>query len=361
MATRRTNVRVDVPLGPTTANGSLKHAQRPGSETAGMTRLDAPPPLDSPFLPTLLETILLAIYPGTLIVGSLFSTLAVDHERSPYLAHLQAYDQAAAPSYFAKKTNVFNRYFVKVGWAWVTLALALFVVSSRALGPVSWVEAPRRALTARRLRAALRWAALTGVWYAMTQGFFGAPLIDRGFRFSGGACHAVLADDAEAHAEAQRLSDTELVFTHAACRLAGGAWKGGHDISGHVFLLVMGSAMLWFEILPTVLTLPGLREARRVKEADGGVRSAGGKGIGVATRDTDGEAEGGGSLRWIVERIAVGVAGVSWWMLLMTAAYFHTWLEKLTGLSVAFAAIYAVYLLPRAIPALRQVLGMPGI
>ena len=58
---------------------------------------------------------------------------------------------------------------------------------------------------------------------------------------------------------------------------------------------------------------------------------------------------------------ALLVAGLSWWMLLMTAAYFHTWFEKFTGLLVAFGAIYVVYFLPRAIPQLRQVVGMPGV
>ena len=60
-------------------------------------------------------------------------------------------------------------------------------------------------------------------------------------------------------------------------------------------------------------------------------------------------------------RVGLGVAALSWWMLLMTAAYFHTWIEKFTGLVVAWMALYAVYLLPRASARLRAVLGMPGV
>jgi hypothetical protein len=48
-------------------------------------------------------------------------------------------------------------------------------------------------------------------------------------------------------------------------------------------------------------------------------------------------------------------------MLLMTAAFFHTWVEKFTGLMVAFAGLWVVYFLPRGVPAVRAVLGMPGV
>ena len=57
----------------------------------------------------------------------------------------------------------------------------------------------------------------------------------------------------------------------------------------------------------------------------------------------------------------LAVAALSGWMLLMTAAYFHTWFEKLTGSLLAAAAVYAVYFLPRAVPPLRQIWGLPGV
>lgn len=90
---------------------------------------------------------------------------------------------------------------------------------------------------------------------------------------------------------------------------------------------------------------------------DGAVKSAA-----VETRDSEGnmpvpDAKDLG----LGVKVAVGVAGMSWWMLLMTAAYFHTWFEKFTGLLVAFAAVYAVYFAPRGIPAMRQIVGTPGV
>lgn len=60
-------------------------------------------------------------------------------------------------------------------------------------------------------------------------------------------------------------------------------------------------------------------------------------------------------------KFAIGVVGLMWWMLLMTAAYFHTWFEKFTGLLVAFSGLWIVYFLPRGAPGLRAVLGMPGV
>ncbi|KAL2050097.1 hypothetical protein ABVK25_009600 [Lepraria finkii] len=58
--------------------------------------------------------------------------------------------------------------------------------------------------------------------------------------------------------------------------------------------------------------------------------------------------------------LPLGVMGLSAWMLLMTAMFFHTWFEKFTGLLVAFMGIGVVHFLPRALPALRDVIGMPG-
>ena len=151
------------------------------------------------------------------------------------------------------------------------------------------------------------------------------------------------------------MSGAEKAFTHAACKSIGGQWAGGHDISGHVFLLILSSATLWLEFLPAVLRMDGLREARRIRTTDGLVRSAS-----IETRERPGNMYVPEELGYGV-RGALFVAGMSWWMLLMTAAYFHTWFEKFTGLAVAFTAVYSVYFLPRAVPAWRQVVGMPGV
>ena len=58
-----------------------------------------------------------------------------------------------------------------------------------------------------------------------------------------------------------------------------------------------------------------------VKKGDGRVGSAEGEVEGAVTDEGEKEARAGLS-------VPVAVAGLSWWMLLMTAAYFHTWFEK---------------------------------
>lgn len=154
---------------------------------------------------------------------------------------------------------------------------------------------------------------MTAWWAAVTQWFFGAPLIDRGFRLTGGVC-AKLEKDGVAG-----MSVTEEVLTSAACKLAGGQWRGGHDISGHVVLLTLGCAFLGMEILPVVLRYTGLGEQRVVRGRDGSIKRAGRLGGAPEWDGQDGNKGVG---------IPLVVAGLSWWMLLMTAAYFHTWVEK---------------------------------
>ena len=86
------------------------------------------------------------------------------------------------------------------------------------------------------------------------------------------------------------MSAGSFVVTSAACRVAGGKWLGGHDLSGHVFLLAHASAFLWAELEPVV--------------------------------------RGGWSG---VENVVVGATlAVWWWMLLMTGVYFHTAVEKVS-------------------------------
>ncbi|EMD00549.1 hypothetical protein BAUCODRAFT_172950 [Baudoinia panamericana UAMH 10762] len=345
MATRRQTTKIEVPI-PSIANGT-------NSATVKVPdKLDSPPPGNSPFLPTVLEIVLLAIYPGTLLLGSLFNVLHPSTRNATYIAHYQAYDPAEAPSYFAKKGNFFNVYFVKIGWFWTTLAFVALILTHPSLGPPL-----KPALTRRRLQAAVRYVCITAVWVAVTQWFFGPPIVDRSFRWTGGKCETILSDSAASQAEKADMGEVERAFTHAACKAIGGQWRGGHDISGHVFILILGSAMLWLELLPAVLKMEGLREARRILTPDGLVRSA--------AVETDAK-EGGASDEKPKEaavglRVALVVASMSWWMLLMTAAYFHTWFEKFTGLLVAFGAIYIVYFLPRALPVWRQVVGMPGV
>jgi hypothetical protein len=319
-----------------------------GSATSSVNTTSTSSATRSPFLPTRLETLLISIYPLTLIFGSLFSLLSDSTRNAPYNPISQSHPPEFAPSYFARKKNVFNIYFVKIGWFWTTLAFAIFIFTHTSLGPLM------RPITPRRIQAVLRYLAVTACWVATTQWFFGPPLIDRGFRITGGVCE-ILKEDVAVGAR----SKGEQIFTAAACKLAGGQWKGGHDISGHVFLLILGSALLWSEILPAVTHSEGLRDGRRIMLANGSVKT-----VAEMQRETAEDSRIGGQEQQVTTigvKIGIGVAALMWWMLLMTAAFFHTWVEKFTGLLVAFTGLWIVYFLPRGVPALRAVLGMPGV
>ena len=120
------------------------------------------------------------------------------------------------------------------------------------------------------------------------------------------------------------MSDTRELFTNAACKVAGGTWVGGYDISGHVFLLVLGSAFLWMELLPVILKHAGFREERMVRSEDGHIINAEKEAMSMGEeKDESGDMGAHGGIS-----PPVVVAALSWWMLLMTAAYFHTWFEK---------------------------------
>ncbi|KAI0816721.1 inositol phospholipid synthesis and fat-storage-inducing TM-domain-containing protein [Xylaria sp. FL0064] len=316
-------------------------AASPGPKTPTMMTATATPTRNSPFLPTPLETIFLAIYPSILLLGTLFSVLSPETRGAPYDAARQSHVQVHAPSYFARKDNLFNVLFVKRGWLWVTVAFLAFVATHPTFRRGSRTTA----------RAATRWALVTAWWVLITQWCFGPPIIDRGFRFTGGKCE--VAHDAVDSGTA----DHKELFTAAACRTAGGNWSGGHDISGHVFLLVLGSCFLVQEVGWVVVRagakIVGSGDDRAIVMGDGAF-----KGAKVEVEHT---AEPHERHLGVGGKFAAGVVGLSLWMLLMTAAYFHTWFEKLTGLLVASTAVYTVYILPRWIPALREVVGLPGV
>lgn len=116
------------------------------------------------------------------------------------------------------------------------------------------------------------------------------------------------------------MDDARQFVTGVACKAVGGKWSGGHDISGHVFLLVLGSMFLFEEVLHVALKSAMTRE-RTVYMADGAVKSAE-----VEAKET---TEGAG--KWTLGvKVVLGVGGLSLYMLLMTAAYFHTWFEKVS-------------------------------
>ncbi|TLS24933.1 hypothetical protein PpBr36_08894 [Pyricularia pennisetigena] len=346
---KRPNSTVSTPISPTADSLHSPSSSRssPSSPSSSSSR-------NPPYLPTRLETYVLALYPTLLVFGSAFALLSPAVRSAKYDAAAQAHVQdSTAPSYFARKDNIFNVLFVKRGWAWITGAFLTFLATHQGIAP-----------TAAKARAAVRWALVTGWWVLVTQWCFGPPLIDRGFRYTGGKCEAAEAAVRQDGVAGSAATD---VFSAAACRAAGGRWRGGHDISGHVFLLVLGSFFLVQEVGWVVIRwrargweLRG-KDPRTVVMADGAVKSADVEAEDLWEKSLLGAQEGWLDVLGLGGKVALGVVGLSLWMLLMTAIFFHTWFEKLTGLLVAFTGLYGVYFVPRVIPGLRGLVGMPGI
>lgn len=305
----------------------------------------APAKRSSPFLPTTIESLVLAAFPAILLFGTIYSVLSPQVRRAEYdpVAQAHSQDPTLSPSYFARKSNILNTVFVKKGWFWTTMAFAAFALSHPLLKQ-------RRAGGAIEGRAATRWGLATAAWFLVTRWCFGPAIIDRSFRWTGGKCELVEATVAEGQA------DLGEFVSAVACKAAGGAWKGGHDISGHVFLLVLASGFLLQEVGWVWARYSGKTDDRTIVMADGALKSA--KVEADTTTETTLPA-GSDALGW-GGKFALAVVGLSWWMLLMTAIYFHTWFEKVTGLLTALVSLYAIYGVPRFVPAIRDVVGVPG-
>lgn len=327
---------------PTEPNGapSSSAAYSSSSSSTTTTTTTTTKSKSPPFLPTALEAAVLLAYPSMLAFGALFSLLSPTVRNAPYdkFLHAHSQDPAFSPSYFARKSNIFNVVFVKRGWAWISLAFFVFLFTH-----------PATATTHKRARALLRWGLVTTWWVLVTQWCFGPAIIDRGFRFTGGRCEVVNAKIGTVVGGAGHVSGKDI-FTAVACKTAGGSWQGGHDISGHVFLLVLGSYFLLQEVGWVYLNHWGrgsagpvsIRDERQVVMQDGAVKNAAVE----AERLADGVEH-----RVVSAWDALGLGGkfsgavvaLSWWMLLMTAIFFHTWFEKVGVFSLLFFICSPLY------------------
>ena len=141
------------------------------------------------------------------------------------------------------------------------------------------------------------------------------------FTLSGGRCENTLADPSPSAGVAHKVTEEiKTIFTAAACKAVAGSWKGGHDVSGHVFMLVLASAFLAVEAL-------GASSGEYNPLAEGAKEKQDKIGDKIGTMDHSAANTDDRFRVWSL-RLVWGVTLLSWWMLLMTAIWFHTWLEK---------------------------------
>lgn len=271
----------------------------------------------------------LLLYPSLLVIGTLYAIISPEANHGGSNHRYVSPSSPSAPglassvnmppqheplSYFARKDNVLNLYFVKVGWFWTTLAFASLLATQRAY----------TARLERVPRALLRYALVTGSWILTTQWFFGPALIDRGFTITGGKCEDVASRGVlRANGKVDAEDVGEFVSGYA-CKVAGGRWNGGHDISGHVFMLALGSAFLALE----VFGVTGWLFADQAAEVAGLEKEKGGEAPGNEDVSLEESTQVSGTVQVYATRFIWTVVGLQLWMFLMTGIWFHTWLEK---------------------------------
>ncbi|CAB4435889.1 unnamed protein product [Rhizophagus irregularis] len=178
------------------------------------------------------------------------------------------------------KSNLINQYIVKNGWFWTSFIFIIYATKViHANNPLQIAK------------SVIRWILATLYWYIITQRCFGPSIIDRIFVYTGGRCDNY-------HSETQ-------VFEAYVCKKGGGRWVGGRDLSGHCFLLIHASLLLWDEISAFTYRPENWEIAKEKKTL---------------------------SLFFVFFLFL-------WWsMLVVTAIYFHDFFEKFTG--TIFGVLY---------------------
>lgn len=215
------------------------------------------------------QAVLLAVYSLTLISAFLYYTIGNPPK-----------------SYFSYKHNIFNQYFVKIGWFWVTLVY---------FGYLYFVRTKRLQKTSSFVGSLARYILVTCYWYFLTQWLFGPSFIDRIYVLSGGRCVSLLQDT-------DMNAQLATVLEQKVCRNLGGQWTGGHDVSGHCVLLLHASLFLWEELSWLFYDVKPLNNMK--------------------VRDR--------FQYWSVMSV-LGLLGLWWFMLFMTGVYFHGHFEVLSG------------------------------
>ncbi|KAJ8139592.1 hypothetical protein OY671_007196 [Metschnikowia pulcherrima] len=234
-------------------------------------------------------------------------------------------------NYYNNKGNFFNQWFVKKGWGWTTAAILVFYVVHLQKSPHNRVKIALGAIS--------RWAIATFWWVLFTQWCFGLPIMDKVFVLTGGKCASIPTTTVTTGFNGLNRAfylvgeNYESVsVTSYNCRKMKGSWEGGHDPSGHVFLLVHASLYLFHEIRQF---WPGWEEFISHAKETALVRE-----IAVKQRVK--------SAVWALPHAPIMLLLALWWfMLLVTNMYFHSLAEKLVGLAFGYMGVIVVYYAPR--------------
>lgn len=285
-----------------------------------------------------LEILILGCYPFILLLGQLIALGSPDE---------------MAENYFTTKRNFFNVIFVKNGWFWTTVLYLMLIYSAF---HDSTKKADRQTLIKSTIASLKKYAIVTVCWYFYSQWFFGLPIMDRVFLLTGGSCYnipqnqvkgsisnllspmgttmdkvvsSLNIDDLNSESIKEGILLWSNSISSSQCRSMRGRWIGGHDPSGHVYILTLSSSFL----LSALFTFYSGKElVVRFKRMVSHVRSKWHQGDYLDIFKHLVTFDGYFFLLILV--------GLWYWMLLMTSIYFHSMPEKIMGLLFSYLTTF---------------------
>ena len=202
--------------------------------------------------------------------------------------------ELAPISYLPAKNSVLNRYFAKFGWAWTMGLLCPFIYFRYKIWPHHLV----------RLLVA------TGVWYCITMTFV---LVQS---YTGTCKHARMRD-----------------ASRRICVSGGYEWQEGHDVSGHIFLLLYAFLIIDEEVKSYGKGTQNMGQASHFANASGDA---------VPNINYGQLANQSNMIRVIY--LALRALSILWVIVLsLTALYYHHTYEKIIGAILAVFFWYLTY------------------
>lgn len=179
------------------------------------------------------QLLVLSVFPVIILLGQVMGYLSPDE---------------SIHNYFTSKGNILNTYFVKFGWFWTLATYLNIILNKLKSGSIS---------NRKFILSFFRVILISIGWFLFTQWFFGPPIMDRVFVLSGGKCSSVqntnIPDVLKNLFQSSPNSDIILYdskrISSATCKKLKGKWEGGHDPSGHVFLLTLSVCLLIWETI----------------------------------------------------------------------------------------------------------------
>lgn len=265
---------------------------------------------------------------AAVIAGTAYSILSGSYHYSVAMSAVKLTDAAAyqhlasnAPSVLVDRGNWINQIFVKRAWFWNTAAVAAIAATLKRTagtlrGERARTDAANTDIASRIIdsKTLLRWGEATIGWIIFAAWLFGPSLSLRVSIATGAQCIV----DGEAVESAVCAAGSN----HAA------RWTGGHDISGHTFILSLGILLILEMLVPYLpYVLPPVSFLRQsipmsiYAEKD------------IFRTGSPRERFANMAVFWA----SLALAGLWGFMLVVTAVFHHVPKEKFTGLLYAFA------------------------